>query len=146
MKRAATVGVLIALTTLSAAAQQPFEYKVNVMGEAVKGSAGDHFLTFSGPFQIPEVTLPAGTYVFTVVAPSVVRVSSPDRSQQYATVLHRADCAAGARRSIRDGVRPDRRGRPGAHREVVPAEPERRLRIPVSEGRSGGRALADLDW
>jgi hypothetical protein len=85
MKRAATVGVLILLTALSADAQQPLEYKVTVMGEAVKGSASDHFLTFSGPFQIPEVTLPAGTYVFTFVAPSVVRVSSPDRSQQYAT-------------------------------------------------------------
>ena len=84
MKRTATVGVLILLTTLYAAAQQPLEYKVTVMGEAVKGSASDHFLTFSSPFQIPEVTLPAGTYVFTVVAPSVVRVSSPDRSQQYA--------------------------------------------------------------
>ena len=84
MKRAATVAVLIALTTLSAAAQEPFGYKVTVMGEAAKGSASDHFLTFSGPFQIPEVTLPAGTYVFTVVAPSVVRVSSPDRSQHYA--------------------------------------------------------------
>ena len=30
------------------------------------------------------MTLPAGTYVFTFVAPSVVQVSSPDRSQQYA--------------------------------------------------------------
>jgi hypothetical protein len=85
MKRTATVSVLILLTALSAAAQQPLEYKVTVLGEAVKGSASDHFLTFSGPFQIPEVTLPAGTYVFTLVAPSVVRVSSPDRSQQYAT-------------------------------------------------------------
>ena len=84
MKRAATVGVLIALTTLSAAAQEPFGYKVTVMGEAAKGSPSDHFLTLSGPFQIPEVTLPAGTYVFTVVAPSVVRISSPDRSKQYA--------------------------------------------------------------
>jgi hypothetical protein len=41
MKRVATVGVLIVLTTLSAAAQQPFEYKVNVVGDAAKGSASD---------------------------------------------------------------------------------------------------------
>ena len=84
MKRTATVGVLIMSSALSAAAQQPIEYNVTVMGEAVKGSASDHFLTFSAPFQVPEVTLPAGTYVFTFVAPSIVRVSSPDRSQQYA--------------------------------------------------------------
>lgn len=84
MNKALIVGVLIACGAVSAAAQQPFEYKVIVTGEVAKGSASDHFLTFSGPFQIPEVTLPAGTYVFTFVAPSIVRVSSPDRLQQYA--------------------------------------------------------------
>ena len=84
MTKAFIVGVLIACGAVSAAAQQPLEYKVTVTGEVAKGSASDHFLTFSGPFQIPEVTLPAGTYVFTVVAPSIIRVSSPDRLQQYA--------------------------------------------------------------
>jgi hypothetical protein len=86
MKRVATISLaLLALTAIPAAAQEPQEYKVTVLGEMPRGSTNDHFLTFSGPFQIPEVTLPAGTYVFTIVAPSVVRVSSADRSQYYAT-------------------------------------------------------------
>ena len=84
MTKAFIVGVLIACGAVSATAQQPIEYNVIVTGEVAKGSASDHFLTFSGPFQIPEVTLPAGTYVFTVVAPSIIRVSSPDRLRQYA--------------------------------------------------------------
>ena len=85
MKRVATISLaLLALTVFSAAAQEPLEYKVTVLGETARGSASDHFLTFNGPFQIPDVTLPAGTYVFTIVAPSVVRVSNLDRSQHYA--------------------------------------------------------------
>ena len=44
-------------------------------------------LTFSAPFQVPDVKLPAGTYVFSFVAPSIVRVTSPDRSQQYAMLF-----------------------------------------------------------
>lgn len=84
MKRYAIVIAVAAVMafTVSAYAQQ-VEYKVTVRAEEVKGAANDHFLTFSGPVQIPEVTLPAGTYVFSIVAPSVVQVSSPDRTQQY---------------------------------------------------------------
>ena len=86
MKRVSLV--VLALATLmvfatTAAAQQPLEYKVEVKGEVVKGSTGDHFLTFSGPVGMPEVTLPAGTYVFSIVAPSVIQVSSVDRTQHY---------------------------------------------------------------
>ena len=84
MKRVATISLaLLALTVFSAAAQEPIEYRVTVLGETARGSASDHFLTFNGPFQIPGVALPAGTYVFTFVTPSVVRVSSLDRSQHY---------------------------------------------------------------
>lgn len=86
MKRFAIVvsalAVALALTT-NAVAQQ-VEYKVTVKAEEVRGSATDHFLTFTGPVQIPDVTLPAGTYVFSLVAPSIVQVTSADRSLQYA--------------------------------------------------------------
>jgi hypothetical protein len=84
MKRFAIVVAVAAVMafTVSAYAQQ-VEYKVTVRAEEVKGAPNDHFLTFSGPVQIPEVTLPAGTYVFSIVAPSVVQVSSPDRTQRY---------------------------------------------------------------
>ena len=87
MKRLATMilalAVLAAFAT-AAVAQQPVEYKVTVTADAVKGSPNDHFVTFSGPVHIPDVTLPAGTYVFSIVAPSVVQVTNTDRSQFYA--------------------------------------------------------------
>jgi hypothetical protein len=84
MKRFAIVIAVFAVMafTTSAYAQQ-VEYKVTVKAEEIKGAPNDHFLTFSGPVQIPDVTLPAGTYVFSIVAPSVVQVTSPDRLQQY---------------------------------------------------------------
>ena len=86
MNRAIVVGLALSVFIVApAAAQQPLEYNVEVRGETVKGSPGDHYLTFSAPIQLPEVSLPAGTYVFTIVAPSVVRVSSADRAHAYAT-------------------------------------------------------------
>jgi hypothetical protein len=45
------------------------------------------YFTFSGPVQMPGVTLPAGTYIFEVVNPigssDVVSVKSRDRSKVY---------------------------------------------------------------
>jgi hypothetical protein len=87
MRRVSTVVLALATVMVfaaTAAAQQPLEYTVEVKGEVVKGSPGDHFVTFSGPVHIPDVTLPAGTYVFSFVAPSVVQVSSADRTERYA--------------------------------------------------------------
>lgn len=83
MKRIATI--MLALASLAvfsatAFAQDPVEYKVTVKGDVVKGSPGDHFLTFKGPVAIPDATLPAGTYIFTVVGSSAVRVSNADRT------------------------------------------------------------------
>src|SRR5262245_38654390 len=96
MRRAAAISLaLFASMVVPAAAQQPLEYRVTVQGEQPKGSANDHFMTFDAPFQIPDVSLPAGTYVFTIVAPSVIRVTSTDRSQHYgmffATPINRAE-------------------------------------------------------
>jgi hypothetical protein len=88
MKRLATTILAIAVLAVFAttvAAQQPVEYKVTVTADVVKGSPNDHFVTFSGPVHIPEVTLPAGTYIFSIVAPSVVQVTNTDRSRFYAT-------------------------------------------------------------
>ena len=87
MKRLATMILALAVLAVfatAAAAQQPVEYKVTVTADAVKGAPNDHFVTFSGPVHIPDVTLPAGTYVFSIVAPSVVQVTNTDRSQFYA--------------------------------------------------------------
>lgn len=42
-----------------------FKQRVTVQGSAVvKGSPGDHHLTFSGPVALPGVSLPPGTYEF----------------------------------------------------------------------------------
>jgi hypothetical protein len=49
------------------------------------------FLTFSGPVQVPGVTLPAGTYMFELADPDatrhVVRVSSQDGAKNYAMFI-----------------------------------------------------------
>ena len=49
-----------------------------------------NYLTFTAPFALPGVSLPAGTYVFDVVAigsNNVVRVTSRDRSRTYLTAF-----------------------------------------------------------
>ena len=49
-----------------------------------------NYLTFSAPFALPGVTLPAGTYTFELAVPGsydVVRVMSRDRRQLYLTAF-----------------------------------------------------------
>jgi hypothetical protein len=83
---AAVVLAIFAVVVFAAgaAAQEPLEYKVTVKAETVKGSPTDHFLTFDKPVHIPDVTLPAGTYIFSVLGSSVVQVSNVDRTELYA--------------------------------------------------------------
>jgi len=61
---------------------------------AARGASGSiphtNYLTFSAPFALPGVSLPAGTYVFDVVATgsnNVVRVTSRDGLRTYLTVF-----------------------------------------------------------
>ena len=62
-----------------------FETAVTVVGRSGEaGSPFEHVLTFSGPVQIPGVSLAAGAYIFRFVTPSVVQVLSGDRSEVYA--------------------------------------------------------------
>ena len=76
-------GAVLAFSA-NALAQQPMDYTVTVKAELVKGTPGDHFLTFDTPVAIPSAILPAGTYIFSVLESSIVRVRSADRSQQLA--------------------------------------------------------------
>jgi hypothetical protein len=49
-----------------------------------------NYLTFSAPFALPGIALPAGTYIFEVVSPGsydVVRVMSRDGQQVYLTAF-----------------------------------------------------------
>lgn len=75
------VAALVTFSTAAAAQPAPLEFKVTVKGEPVKGSPGDHYLTFSAPVHIPEATLAAGTYIFSAIAPGIVQVRTADRSQ-----------------------------------------------------------------
>jgi hypothetical protein len=86
MKRIPTVAVAIAAFAIfsASAAAQSVDFKVTVVGEMVKGAPDDHVVTFSAPINLPDATLPAGTYVFRLVAASVVQVSSADGSEHYA--------------------------------------------------------------
>jgi hypothetical protein len=88
MKKTAVVALTLTLLgafSTAALAQQPFEYKVTVYGGIVKGSPGDHFVTLPDPVQLPDTTLRAGTYIFKIIEPSVVQVTSTDRSIVYTT-------------------------------------------------------------
>jgi hypothetical protein len=48
-------------------------------------------MTFSGPFEIPGIVLPAGTYVFRLLDPTsnqnIVQILSADEQKVYATIL-----------------------------------------------------------
>jgi hypothetical protein len=63
------------------------EVTVTVVGQAgtVSGSPSDHVLTFSGPIQIPGVSLTPGAYCFRKIAPTLLQVSNEDRTTIYAT-------------------------------------------------------------
>jgi len=86
----AVVGLAV---TTAAAQTQPrvprFKEDVQVTsGEPrVRGSSGDHHLTFSGPFALPDVSLAAGTYVFRPGPASTLQVLSADGLTAYAWLL-----------------------------------------------------------
>ncbi len=87
------VPLAVALAATSGARAQAqdqiptFEERETVSGEILRGAPSDHHLTFSGPFAIPGVSLPPGTYVFRVPARNVIQVLSPDRASVYAMFL-----------------------------------------------------------
>lgn len=82
---AAIVTVLALAGPVAAQTPQPVEFKVTVQAEPVMGSLADHVLTFSAPVDLPQVGLAPGTYVFRILAPSVMQVLNKDRSIVYAT-------------------------------------------------------------
>jgi hypothetical protein len=63
-----------------------------LLGAAAARANAPHtnYLTFSAPFALPGIALPAGTYIFEVVSPGsndVVRVMSRDGQQVYLTAF-----------------------------------------------------------
>lgn len=70
--------------------QQPLEFTVTVHGDSLptpEGSPSEHLMSFSGPIEIPGVGLPAGSYLFRFITPSIVQVTSSDRSTVYGMFL-----------------------------------------------------------
>lgn len=87
MKRIATMILVLAVLgafATTAAAQAPVEYNVTVKANVVKGSPNDHYVTFTAPVEIPDATLAPGTYVFSVIAPSIIQVTNSDRTLHFA--------------------------------------------------------------
>jgi hypothetical protein len=61
----------------------------------------DHLLVFQAAVQIPGVALPAGAYIFRLLAPSVVQVMSANRTKVYATLLTIPNSGIGNKRRER---------------------------------------------
>jgi hypothetical protein len=90
---AVMVGLMVMAGAASASAQvQGPEISVTVQGHVgvVKGSPSDNFLSFSAPVGVPGVALAPGTYIFRVVAPSIMQVLSENRSTTYAMFMVQA--------------------------------------------------------
>ena len=64
-----------------------FRQEVTVPGATPLTPGAEYAVWFSGPFAIPGVALPGGTYLFRVPAPNVVQVLSGDRVHTYAMVM-----------------------------------------------------------
>lgn len=81
------LGVLAAVAvipTMGAAQAPKFQQDIIVQGKAMPGSTSDFFLTFSGPFSMPGVSLAQGTYIFRSPSPGLLQVLSADRRATYA--------------------------------------------------------------
>jgi len=83
---AAETCALLARPAAAAPKKSPPEYRVAVAGHvtAVSGVL-DGTLTFDHEVRVPGATLPAGTYRFTLIPPTTIRVTSEDGTNLYAT-------------------------------------------------------------
>ena len=64
---------------------RPAKYYVDVKGSMPQMIAAlEATLTFDKPVQIPKAILPAGTYLFTLITPSTMRVTNEDSSHVFA--------------------------------------------------------------
>lgn len=85
----AVVGLmLMALGGLALAQEQKprFEQTIVVTATPRAGSPNEYVMNFSGPVQVPGITLPSGSYLFRFPSGSarVIQVLRADRSNEYA--------------------------------------------------------------
>ena len=84
----AAITSVIALSGGGAGAQAPqFHQEVRVQAAKLPGATTAYFLTFSGPFSIPGVSLAPGTYLFRRPSAGAVQVLSADRQQAYVLAM-----------------------------------------------------------
>ena len=118
-KITSTLVALVTVVTLGAAASVK-----------ATGTSRINYMTFSAPFALPGVALPAGTYVFETLAAAsafdVVRVTSRDGQQLYLTAF------------TRTVVRPSPRA---AAPQIVFAEVPRGMTPPVKVWYPAGQAI-----
>jgi hypothetical protein len=72
-----------------ARAQNPaprFDETLTIPGDLRAPARDEYLVAFSGPFGLPGVSLPGGTYLFRVVSPHVLQVLSADRAHIYVMV------------------------------------------------------------
>ena len=76
----------LAPSAAQAQTAKPAKYYVDVKGNIapVTGSM-EATLTFDKPVQIPKAILPAGTYVFSLITPTTMRVTDEEGSKVFAT-------------------------------------------------------------
>jgi len=83
---AAGLGAGLAQPAHAASNKPSTKYYVTVQGRVTPTSAAlEATLTFSGEVLVPGAKLPAGTYLFTLVTPTTMRVTSEDGAVVYAT-------------------------------------------------------------
>jgi len=85
------LAAVTALTVVPSASAQTdetprFRDDLQVSRLVLRGSTTDLIVRFSGPFSLPGVSLPAGTYVFRRIASDIVRVQSQDGRHVYLTM------------------------------------------------------------
>src|SRR5207244_1518561 len=82
----ATSFVVLGIQALAQEQTPRFREAVKVPGQTVTATPNDYAVTFSGPFSLPGVSLPGGTYLFRSPAANIVQVLSGDRTHTYVMV------------------------------------------------------------
>jgi hypothetical protein len=81
------LALLASWQVAEAGAKDPSKFYVRMTDHHIHGSGAvtDNLMRFSVPVEIPRAVLPAGTYLFEFVTPTLVRVTDLNRTKVYAT-------------------------------------------------------------
>jgi hypothetical protein len=82
---AAICAAPVSAQTASKAASTKYYVDIDGHMAPVSGSSLEATLTFSHDVQVPGATLKAGSYLFTLISPTTMRITNEDRSKVYTT-------------------------------------------------------------